>query len=427
MSLPSRTRCPRPRALAAGLLIITASALTAAPGYAAPPPGLYDPHVEYRVNVATDTADAQVGDAVCRTNAGNCTLRAALQEAANDRAASTIRFGLGKQAINVRTALPAIRDFAGPTIVDGGGSPYTVEVRGPGTNSTVNGLVITSPGNTVHNLSIYNFRSQIRVAGWNNRITRNIIGTNRDATFAAPVADPLADDTAGVLIDGDAANNVIEANTISGNRDIGLLLRGAASANTIARNHIGLSQSGVLPNGSHGIVVGAGNRFNTVGGDRTAGNAIAGNRGSGVQVAGILNRVSGNTLGLRLDSPTAPRIIAPNGDTNVVVGPSAETRISDNLMIGAPDGVVIGVADDGRIADGGISGVRVTSNEIGRPAAAGSEGSLSDPTGKAGVTVWQGSHTVLAYNAVRRQEIGFRIAENLPTPVLQIGNVFESG
>ena len=424
MSHSPRTRCPRRHALVAGLLSIAASTLTAAAGYAAPPPGLYDPRVEYRVNVATDAADARVGDAVCRTNAGTCTLRAALQEAANDRAASTIRFDLGKQAINVRSALPAIRDFAGPTIVDGGGSPYTVEVRGPGTTSAVNGLVVTSPGNTVQNLSIYNFRNQIRVSGWNNRITGNIIGTNRDATFAAPVADPLADDTAGLLLDGDAANNVIDENTISGNGDIGVLLRGAASANTIARNDIGLSQSGVRPNGSHGVVVGTGNRFNTVGGDRTAGNAIAGNRGSGVQVAGILNRVSGNTIGLRSDSAAAPPIIAPNADTNVVVGPSAETRVSDNLMIGAPDGVVIGVPDDGRVADGGISGARVTSNEIGRSA---SGGSLSDPTGETGVTVWQGSHTVLAYNAVRRQEVGFRIAENLPTPVLQIGNVFESG
>ncbi|HEV2059695.1 MAG TPA: hypothetical protein VGR11_10075 [Solirubrobacteraceae bacterium] len=44
-------------------------------------------------------------------------------------------------------------------------------------------------------------------------------------------------------------------------------------------------------------------------------------------------------------------------------------------------------------------------------------------------TVWYGNDVVLAYNAVRRQQIGFLIAERrqpLPQVVTQIGNVFES-
>ena len=435
-SLPTRSR--RRRALLAAVLASIAPTICALPAGAAPPQGSYEPHVEYRVDAAGDEADASIGDAVCRTTGGSCTLRAALQEAAVDHATSTIRFALlssTKNMIRISTALPAIRYFAGPTIIDGGrplnfeGDWPMIELRGPGPNSRVNGLAITSPGNTVRNLSIYNFRNQIRITNWSNRIEGNMIGTSRDGRFAASPLT-IADDTAGVLLDGDAANNVIDGNAISGNADIGVLVSGTASANSVLRNQVGLTPGGARPNGSHGVVLGASTRFNSVGRDRALGNAIAANRGSGVQVGGTLNRVAGNTIGIRLETghvgavTSGPQLVAPNSDTNVVVGPSAEARISENLMIGKPDGVVIGTQTDVPSNDSGITGPRVTSNEVGR-VISDATGAATDPTGATGVTVWQGSYVVLAYNAVRRQQIGFQIAERLPTPVTRIGNLLE--
>ena len=441
MSHPLLTRRRRRhRTLSAVVLAGAASALCALPAAADPPAGLYDPHVEYWVTAPNDAGDVNVGDGVCRTSGGRCTLRAALQEAAVDRATSTIRFTClsnTKNTIKISKALPNLRDLAGPTIVDGvPPDGFTekcpmIELRGPGSTSTVNGLTLTSPGNVVRNLSIYDFRNQIRITGWSNRITENIIGTSRDGTFDASQQRPIAEDTAGVQLDGDASNNVIEGNAIAGNADIGVLVRATASANTVARNDIGLTVAGARPNGSHGVVLGATTRFNTVGGERAAGNAIAANRGSGIQVGGTLNRVAGNTIGLRLRRGEnggvigGSEVVAPNADTNVVVGPSAEARISHNLVIGQPDGVVIGTQTEVPSADSGIRGVRVTSNEIGRGSGGETTGWTSDPTGATGVTVWQGSYVVLAYNAVRRQQIGFQIAERLPTPVTQIGNVFE--
>ncbi len=441
MSLSSPVRSRMRRALPAAVALAGAAATIFAPPAAADPPaGVYDPHVEYSVTAPNDAGDASVGDGVCRTSGGRCTLRAALQEAAVDQATSTIRFTCmsnTKNTIKISTALPNIRDLAGPTIVDGAlPEGFTakcpmIELRGPGSNSTVNGLTITSPGNIVRNLSIYDFRNQIRITGWSNRITANLIGTNRDGTFDASRQLTITEDTAGVQLDSDASNNLIDANAIAGNADIGVLARGTASANTIARNDIGLTFAGVRPNGSHGVVLGATTRFNTVGGDRAAGNAIAANRGSGIQIGGTLNRVTGNTIGLRLRTGSEGgvigirEIVAPNADTNVVVGPSAEARISENVVVGKPDGVVIGT--EVMSPDSEITGVRVTSNEIGRSSGGETTGSMPDPTGATGVTVWYGSHVVLAYNAVRRQQIGFLIAERRPAlPVTQIGNVFEN-
>lgn len=81
------------RALATAVALAgAASTMYTLPAGAEPPDGVYDPHVEYWVTAPNDAGDVSVGDGVCRTSGGRCTLRAALQEAAVDRATSTIRF-----------------------------------------------------------------------------------------------------------------------------------------------------------------------------------------------------------------------------------------------------------------------------------------------------------------------------------------------
>lgn len=402
--------------------------------------GPYDPQANYLVTTTADGADAAIGNGVCRTASGACSLRAALQEAAVDRATSTIKFKLAAGArITPRSALPAISDLAGPTIIDGrvfGGSGADlvvgIELRGrPG----FNGLAITSPDNAVYGLAIYGFRNQIRITGWNNRIEDNYLGTDGDGRYAAdPPADPTQD-LGGVLLDGDAANNAITNNLIAGNADIGVLVRGTASANTITHNAIGvLPPTGyvdcawtgcpagdVLPNRSHGVVLSPMTRFNVVGGG--GGNVIGGNGGAGVQVGGILNRVSDNEIGVRGRFTSSLRRLPNLGGNVTVVGGSTEARITQNFMVGhtvAGDvHASVRIGDDrGDPAAGGITGTRVADNTIG-------EFELRDPLSELGVGVWQGSYVEIVQNWIRYHDTGLLIRTGLPTPVTQIGNVFQ--
>ena len=451
---PAQTHVPAHRWRGMRTLLIGALATCALAGPAASaqaqlfePPGTtpehpYDPQVEYSVTTTGDAADAAIGDGVCRTASGTCSLRAALQEAAVDRATSKIGFDFDAKlpTIAPRSALPAISDLAGPTIIDASAPPEVpasawdtrIQLRGPGPSAGFSGLTITSPGNTVRGLAIFNFRHQIRVTGWNNRIEQNYLGTGWEATFAAPAADPTQD-TGGVLLEGDAATNTIARNLIAGNADIGVLVRGTASANTITENDIGAlpdrhradcpyppdkecpAPGTTLANRSHGVVLTRMTRFNVI-----AGNLIGGNGGVGVRLAGTLNRVSHNAIGAR----GLPRFgedeyrSLPNASGNLaVVGTSTEARVTENFMAGSPTSVQIG-EDGGDTTTSAITGTRVADNTIGHP-------ELIDPLPQVGIAVWQGSRVEIAQNKIQYHHVGLRIHRLYRIALLQIRNVFE--
>ena len=58
------------------------------------------------VNSTVDSVDANVGDGLCRTSAGTCTLRAATQEANAQPGHDTIHILPGTYAIRVNTLRP---------------------------------------------------------------------------------------------------------------------------------------------------------------------------------------------------------------------------------------------------------------------------------------------------------------------------------
>ncbi|MBD3258940.1 T9SS type A sorting domain-containing protein, partial [candidate division GN15 bacterium] len=153
-----------------------------------------------------------------------------------------------------------------------------------------------------------------------NRVTSNYIGTNgfgSSSTF----------NTVGVVIDSGAQRNTVggtiagEGNLISGNRaqlfpyGAGVLIRGSGSDyNSIVGNAIGLDGGGTraLRNGSAGVIIAGGARYNVIGGTSTAAaNVISGN-GSGELSVGIaagvhifgsgtsFNEVAGNRIGVTL-------------------------------------------------------------------------------------------------------------------------------
>ena len=122
------------------------------------------------------------------------------------------------------------------------------------------GVLISGDNNTIRSLIISGFVTGIEITyspdrtSSNNRLEQNYIGTDSAGTSA------VANAGNGILIRGfgspccQAADNVVEENLISGNRQNGLLLCDAART-LIAGNLIGTDITGLadLGNGGNGI------------------------------------------------------------------------------------------------------------------------------------------------------------------------------
>jgi hypothetical protein len=354
----------------------------------------------YEVNSTGDLVDATPGNGVCLTAAGTCTLRAALTEDRLDAGATSITFdisGTGTRTITIASALPVINDTAGPTTIDG----YTQSDAQPNTNSLVSNarirveirgtgvtgpdaLAITSAGNLIKGLALYDLRVPIRISGTgaaDNVVVGNFIGTNAAGSFGHTVRDGAA---SGVFINQGAVRNLIgragaaDRNVISGNGFNGVHLNrasdpvAATNDNKIQNNIIGLSPNGaaLLRNLGHGIDINAGASFNVVGGTGAGqGNVLSGNFGVGAEVShgggGVTvgNQIVGNKIGTNPSGSAGPAY-ARNGEFIDIEGPnvSIEDRVIDTVIAGN----VIGNNLDGGIkVNSGSQGTRIENNRIG--------------------------------------------------------------
>ncbi len=138
------SRSPLRALILSALLLATASAALAAKTFI--------------VNSTGDKADKNIGDGICADTDGNCTLRAAIQEANAIAGTDTIAFaipGAGMHTITPGSALPAITD---PVIIDGttqlgyAGTPV-IELNGTSA-APANGLNILAGFSTVRGLTI---------------------------------------------------------------------------------------------------------------------------------------------------------------------------------------------------------------------------------------------------------------------------------
>ncbi len=87
-----------------------------------PYPVLADTKGAFVVNSMTDLAgsnDAAPGNGICASSAGDCTLRAAIQETNALQGADTIQFDASVTMVIVQTALPALTDTTGGTTISG--------------------------------------------------------------------------------------------------------------------------------------------------------------------------------------------------------------------------------------------------------------------------------------------------------------------
>ena len=125
----------------------------------------------YTVTSVADGGDSDVGDGLCDNGSGDCTLRAAIEEANATTEASLIQFdipGAGPHTIQPGIPLPEITE---PLVIDGytqpGASPNTsttssnavlkIELDGTNAIPTADGLVVKASNTTVKGLVVNRF------------------------------------------------------------------------------------------------------------------------------------------------------------------------------------------------------------------------------------------------------------------------------
>jgi CSLREA domain-containing protein len=350
----------------------------------------------FTVNSQADAADAALGDGTCATLNGECTMRAAIEEANRHRGPDTIAFaipGSGVHTITLGSVLPTISDKMGPTFIDGytqpGSSPNTdplisnarimVQISAP-TDRGSNGMVVTSPGNTIRGLAFFKLGDSIALKGSSasgNTVVGNFVGTDAAGNYVSTKGlpgDGIAlrsgahhNSIGGTASTGDTCigGTAAERNVVSGNSFRGVALFGEGTKyNCIINNIVGLGPAGdkALPNHTHGIDVNRGSSLNQVGGTGQGMiNVVSGNMENGVEVSHLSttvgNRVVGNFIGTDVTGATGPPY-ALNGKSGVHL----EDHVVNSEVV---DNVIGNNADSGVWIEQGSTGTVVRGNQIG--------------------------------------------------------------
>lgn len=350
-------------------------------------------------------------------NDGPGSLREAILNANASVGLDTIVFnipGSGPHVINPQTMLPEITD---PVVIDGttqpgyAGSPVIV-LDGNGL-SDASGLVIRAGGSTVRGLAIVRFGIGIVLRdGDNNVIQGNYLGID-------PTGSALGNNTAiNISSSKNFIGGITAAtrNIISGNR-FGISVAG--NDNGIHGNFIGTNAAGTeaIPNAEWGVLLGSGlGTNNLVGGAAPgAGNLISGNQ-LGILIIGSGNTVQNNLIGTDvtgtkpIPNSTGIESRVPNtligglaaGDRNVISGNirglvfgGTGSKLQGNFIGTDVTGTlplsnVVGVeASDGALIGGTVPGAR---NVISGNAINGPNGNIMLPVNSSGGVTVQGNY-----------------------------------
>jgi CSLREA domain-containing protein len=277
----------------------------------------------YVVDSTADDYDKTAGDFLCKTNAGTCTLRAAIQQAnfncgqrPGDATTTTIDFAIGSGPKTITTGSFGLPGLGCPVVLDGTSQPgYAgtpiIEVSGAATPpNNVGGLSITtncSCPSLIRGFVINRFiGTGIGLSqGGPYKVQNNFIGTDRTGTIA--LGNGVGIETiggSGTIIGGTTA---AARNLISGNARYGVALR--SLNNVVKGNYIGTDVTGTkaVGNGSDGVSVNSSGEV--IGGSVPgAGNVISANRGNGIAIfgAGVGNTVvQRNRIGTQVDGKAA--------------------------------------------------------------------------------------------------------------------------
>ncbi len=334
----------------------------------------------YVVDSTADTSDATPGNGVCAASGGECSFRAAIQEANAHAGADTITFAIpGSGVPQISTpALPVVTETitidgttqaAGKVMVTGtsNGSVITLGAN----NCVLRGIVLNGTGN-----------NGLKIQGDGNVVEGNFFGTTADGSATqGSISGPDIYVLSGLnnLIGGTtaAARNLIAGGSY------GIFID--ADSTTVQGNYIGTDVTGTedLGSGNHGIRAfnGDGNTFG--GAAAGAGNLVSGHTQAGISLETNENLVQGNRLGTDA-SGTSP---IPNGTYGMHVLFSA-----DNTVGGTAPGagnLISGNAGGGLRMDANtVTNTLVQGNRIGTNA----DGSAALPNQGHGIHVVAGTN-----------------------------------
>ncbi len=216
-----------------------------------------------------------------------------------------------------------------------------------------------------------------------NTISANTIGLDPAGNLIAGSKQGF-----GVLLEsnvfGEARENEISDNTISGNGRAGVLITGESSRNVLVRNMIGVGFEGLAarPNGANGVAISGGAFENVIGGDAPGmGNVISANGANGVFISDSnTNTVAGNDIGTVAGGTGA----LPNAENGIRIAASFNTTIG-GTTVGARNVI------SGNVANGVLvvaaKGTWISGNFIGT----GAKGTGRLPNGASGVSIINGS------------------------------------
>jgi parallel beta-helix repeat protein len=287
---------------------------------------------------AAGIADAATFTVINTNDAGVGSLRQAITDAnATASPPHTIAFGISGSGVHTIAPTAAFPLVNVPDIIDGAtptgwarGAPV-IEISGAGAGPGSVAFLIAGGGCTVRGLIINGWGSAgIQLAGANNTIEGNFIGTN-------------AAGTAGIGNGGSGINVFSSGNTIGGltaaarnvisRNATGIWISLATTGNTIQGNYIGTNAAGAaaIPNITEGVHITGGATANTIGGaTASARNVISGNVSHGIFISSNLNIVRGNYIGTDATGAAA----LGNGANGVMISGGSSNQIVDNVISG---------------------------------------------------------------------------------------------
>lgn len=277
---------------------------------------------EIMVDSVGDGADVNLSDSICDDGSGNCTLRAALEEANDKPGADIINFnipGTGLHTIQPNSSLPAITE---QVEINGYSQPGSKENTAI-SPAPLNGILLieidgTNAGQSSDGLNISSSATSVAIEGLViNRFSFRGIGGNYGGTDTTIHGCYIGTDPTGLIDRGNADQglqlgpnakiggvNPADRNIISGNEG------GGASPNVgdnnwvVKGNYIGLGADGetVISNsqfGNTGAMSIDNSTGHIIGGTEVgATNVISGNRSFGLFPDNVSNlTIQGNILG----------------------------------------------------------------------------------------------------------------------------------
>ena len=359
----------------------------------------------YTVNSPADLPDININDNVCIDANGNCTLRAAIQNANKTTNKDTIEFDISGNAPFTILVTDVMQPIQQPVIIDGRtqlnyiNSPI-IEIDGSNLPVGKNGLQLigSSTGSEIYGLSIggfkrlevtpFTFGFGILANTGNHIIQSNYIGIKPDGTTINSNTGTgiLFNNTGGNLVGGPSPN---QGNVISGNGS-GLVCEGAATNssatnNTVQGNLIGTDATGTLNKG---------NRFNLTFID--APNNIVGGSSPGAR-----NIISGANSSIDNSVGTGIAITGTESYGNSIIGNYIGTDIMGTQSISNVRGGIL-------ILFG------ANNNDIGTDNVG--EGNVISGNGQYGVYLQGSAADPVVSNSIKGNYIGVDASGNLPLP-----------